>query len=139
MSDILEKVADLMKEEQFEEADCLMEELLASDNDLTKLQRNRMICDRIYCYTLGKSKAQSLEELLTKDFLKYMRKAKKDLAMIRMEYAYALLVERNVAGMNAARVRFEALAGKKAYFEQAQSERAFMRIADKCFRAQCAE
>ena len=136
MCEVLDKIEDLMQEEQFEEADGLIEEFLASDSDLTKAQRNRMICERIFCYTLGKSRAGDLEELLTKDFLKYMRKAKKDLAFIRMEYAYALLIEKNVAAMNAARVRFESLAGKKAYIDQAQGERALMRIADKCFLAQ---
>jgi len=135
MIELIEKIDGLMREEQFEEADCLMEELLASDVNLSKAQRNRLICDRVFCFTLGKSHAEGLEELLTKDFLKYMRKDKKDLALIRMEYAYSLLVEQNVVGVNAAKVRFEALAGKKHYLAQAKSERALMRVADKCFLA----
>ncbi len=135
MIELIEKIDGLMREEQFEEADCLMAELLASDVNLTKAQRNRLICDRVFCFTLGKSRAEGLEELLTKDFLIYMRKAKKDLALIRMEYAYALLIGRNIAGMNAARLRFEALAGNKHYLEQAKSERVLMRIADKYFLA----
>ena len=136
MNAVLEKIADLMNEEQFDEADCLMEELIAADAKLTKLQRNRIICDMIYCFTIGKSRATSLEELLTEDFLRYMRKAKKDLALIRMEYAYALLIEQNPAGVNAAKIRFEMATGKKSCKGREQSERALMRIADKCFLAQ---
>ena len=67
MIELIEKIDGLMREEQFEEADCLMAELLASDVNLTKAQRNRLICDRIFCFSLGKSRAEGLEELFDRN------------------------------------------------------------------------
>ena len=85
----------LMDQGKFAEADALMERLLSQDNGIPGVLRNTMVCDRIYVELIGENRPEVLEGLRTKDQVKFMKSMKKFPSVLRTEYAYALLAEKD--------------------------------------------
>ena len=85
----------LMEQGRFEEADALMERLLSQNNGIPGVLRKMLVCDRIYVELIRENRPESLEALRTKDQLKFMKSMKKYPSVLRTEYAYALLAEKD--------------------------------------------
>ena len=85
----------LMDQGKFAEADALMERLLSQDNGIPGVLRNTMVCDRIYVELIGENRPEVLASLRTKDQVKFMKSMKKFPSVLRTEYAYALLAEKD--------------------------------------------
>jgi len=85
----------LMEEHKFEEADKLMEHLLAIESGIVEIHRNLLICDRIYCEIMGENRRDIIDGMYTKELKKFMKTMKKFPTVIRTEYAYALGVEKD--------------------------------------------
>ena len=85
----------LMEQGKFEEADALMERLLSQRNGIPGVLRKMLVCDRIYVELIRKNRPEALEALRTKDQLKFMKSMKKYPSVLRTEYAYALLAEKD--------------------------------------------
>ncbi|MBR5960247.1 MAG: M50 family metallopeptidase [Clostridia bacterium] len=85
----------LMEQGKFDEADVLMERLLSQDRGLPGVLRRMMVCDRIYVELIRENRPEVLENLRTKDQEKFMKAMKKFPSVLRTEYAYALLVEKD--------------------------------------------
>ena len=54
-----------------------------------------MVCDRIYVELIRENRPEVLEGLRTKDQVKFMKAMKKFPSVLRTEYAYALLAEKD--------------------------------------------
>ena len=85
----------LMEQGRFEEADALMERLLSHPNGIPGVLRKMLVCDRIYVELIRGNRPEALEALRTKDQLKFMKSMKKYPSVLRTEYAYALLAEKD--------------------------------------------
>ena len=85
----------LMEQGRFEEADALMERLLSQPNGIPGVLRKMLVCDRIYVELIRGNRPEALEALRTKDQLKFMKSMKKYPSVLRTEYAYALLAEKD--------------------------------------------
>ena len=85
----------LMEQGRFEEADALMERLLSHPNGIPGVLRKMLVCDRIYVELIRENRPEALEALRTKDQLKFMKSMKKYPSVLRTEYAYALLAEKD--------------------------------------------
>ena len=85
----------LMDQGKFEEADALMERLLSQRNGIPGVLRKMLVCDRIYVELIRENRPEALEGLRTKDQVKFMKSMKKFPSVLRTEYAYALLAEKD--------------------------------------------
>ena len=92
----------LMDQHLFGEADALMKRLLSWQNGIVGLYRNLMVCDRMYVEMISQNRQEVLEEMRSKDQLQIMKAMKKFPSVLRTEYAYALLVEKD--SMKAGRI-----------------------------------
>lgn len=124
----------LMDQQRFEDADRLIAHLLEIDSGIIGLHRNLMICDRMYCELIHDNRKETLEEMLTKEQIKFMKAMKKFPSVVRTEYAYALLALKDTAKVNAARELFEKVAKTYPYPSDVQSERELIGIADNIAR-----
>lgn len=124
----------LMDQQRFAEADRLIAHLLEIDSGIVGLHRNLMICDRMYCELIRDNRKEILEEMLTKEQIKFMKAMKRFPSVVRTEYVYALLALKDTAKANDARDLFEKVAKTYPYPSDVQSERELIGIADNIAR-----
>lgn len=120
----------LMDEHRFQEADTLMQRLLQMDSGIVGLHRRMMICDRIYCELMDQNREEALENLYDREQKKFMRSMKNFPSVLRTEYAYALLWEKDTEKASALRKQFEQCAASYPYPSDVESERELMSLAD---------
>lgn len=85
----------LMDAHCFQEADQQMAHLLQIDSSIAGVHRNLLICDRIYHELIGENRRYVVEQMLSKEQRKFMQAMKTFPSVIRTQYAYALLAERD--------------------------------------------
>lgn len=120
----------LMDAHRFEEADALMTRLLCMDSGMVGLYRNLLICDQIFCELIGQKRDQRIRTKMSKDQKKFMKSMKTFPSVIRTEYAYALLWEKDLEKAEKIKERFEKCAKTYPYPSDIQSERELIEIAD---------
>lgn len=121
----------LMDAGQFEEADKLMAHMLEVDSGMVGLHRNLMICDRMYVGLVTENRREVIDGMLTKEQKKFMKSMKNFPSVLRTEYVYALLCERDAVKGGKVKERFEKCAKTYPYPNDVQSERELMEIAEK--------
>lgn len=121
----------LMDEQRFEEADHLMKELLEKDTAIPGLHRVLLNCDRIYCELVRDSGRKTTDRLLDENQKKMMKAMKTYLSVIRTEFTYALLAERDTAKAEKLRKRFEKSAKAWPYPGDVRSERELLETAER--------
>ena len=119
----------LMDEHKFEEADTTMARLLSMETAIVPIHKNLMICDKIYCELIGENRTDKMKEMETKEFQKFLKSMKNSPSVIRMEYAYALLHERDLKKAQKFFDKFEKVAKTYPYPSDMESERELMEIA----------
>ncbi len=119
----------LMDEHRFEETEGQMARLLEKDTGIVGLHRGLMICDRIYIELTNQNRPEVLQKLRTKAQDKYMKSMKGYPSVIRTEYAWALLGEKNKEQAEEYRNLFEKRAKSYPYPSEIQTERELMEIA----------
>jgi len=85
----------LMDEHRFLEADALMEKLLHMDAGIVGLHRSMMTCDRIYCELIGACDDKKLLALRDKTQRRFEKAMSKHPSVLRTQYAWALLYEKD--------------------------------------------
>lgn len=120
----------LMDQQRFEEADQLIAHLLQIDSGIIGLHRSLMICDRMYCEIIRDNRKEILDEMLTKEQIKFMKAMKKFPSVIRTEYVYSLLALKDAVKAKEARNLFDKVAKTYPYPSDIQSERELIEIAD---------
>jgi len=119
----------LMDGHSFEEADRLMEKLVETGS-LLGLHQNLIICDRIYCELIGENRQAVLETMLDKQQKKMMKAMKKFPPILRTEYSYALLAEKDMEKAAGIIKQFEKAARSYPYQCDIESERELIAIAN---------
>ena len=120
----------LMDAHEFEEAKKLIDHLLGIDTGMVGVHRNLMICDRINLELMEDGQPEVIEKLYTRDLQKFMKSMKNYPSILRTQYVYALLYEKDPAGAENIKGRFEKCAKSYPYPNDIQSERELMELAE---------
>ena len=120
----------LIDQQRFEEARELIDHMLAIESGMVGIHRNMLICDRIYLELIGENRSDLLGQLYNKEQKRFMKASRTSPGVIRTEYAYALLDEKDQWKAHLAMERFENIAKSYPYPNDIQSERELMRIAN---------
>ena len=115
---------------EFEEGAEKMKHLLEIDSGIAGIHRNLMICDLIYIELITENRKDVLEGFLTDEQKKFMKTMKTFPSVIRTEYAYALLCERDQAKADASKALFEKCAKTYPYPNDIASDRELMELAE---------
>lgn len=115
---------------RFEEADEHMERLLCMENGIIGLHRSMLICDRIFCELVGEKRPERLEEMLNKQQKKFMKSMKTYPSILRTQYAYALLYEKDMNKAEKIKQQFEKYARTYPYPGEITGERELMKTAE---------
>ena len=119
----------LMDQHRFREADRLMERLLAPEIGLIDLYRMLLVCDRMYVEMITENRTEILTGMRTDEQLKLMKSMKDAPSVLRTEYVYALLSEKNEEKARETEERFEKSAGSYPYPNEIETERELLAIA----------
>lgn len=119
----------LMDEHNFDDADKLMAHLLDIDSGIVGLHRNLIICDRLFCELIGENRWDTVEVILTNEQKKFMKSMKKFPTVLRTQYAYSLLSERDKSMANNVETQFNKCAKSYPYPSEIQAERELIEIA----------
>lgn len=119
----------LMDTQRFDEADQLMEHLLEIESGIVGLHRHLMICDRMYIELITQNRQEVLKGMQSKEQKKIMKAMKHYPAVLRTEYAYALLAQRDTAKADKQKALFEKCAAAYPYPVEIRAEKELMDIA----------
>lgn len=119
----------LMDQHRFEEAEQLIGHYLQIDSRIVGLHRGLMICDQIFCQLLREERTEVVDGLRTKEQDKFMKTMKSYPAVLRTEYVWALLRQKDAAAAEAVARAFEKVAKTYPYPSDIQAERELMQIA----------
>lgn len=123
----------LMDAHKFAEADALMEHILQIDSGITDLHRNLLTCERIYVELITENRWNTVQSMMTKELKDFMKTMKNSSTVLRTQYAYALLAERDRITSDRLKKQFEKLGKKAPFAGDVQSERELMEIARERF------
>ena len=118
----------LMDSHRFDEADQLAKQLFALES-LAGLHRNLLLCDRIYCELIGENRRDVLDIMRDEKQKKFMQSMKKFPSVLRTEYVYMLLAEKNTECADKIIGTFEKVARTYPYSCDIESERELIEIA----------
>ncbi len=120
----------LMDAQRFEEVDKLMNHFLEINSGIVGLHRNLMICDRMYVEIITNNCREAVDAMFSKEQKKFMKLMKDYPSVMRTEYAYALLCEKDKIKADNVKKRFEKYSKIYPYSGDMQSERELMKIAE---------
>lgn len=112
----------------FEEAKEIMEKLLLEDTALMDMQRHMLRTDGIYLELIGENNKQRVDELFDAEQKKFMKTMKRYPSVLRTEYAYALLEERDAKKAEKVKEQFEKVARTYPYSCEIELERELMEL-----------
>ena len=119
----------LMDQREFAEADSLMARLLTMDSGMAGIHRSLLICDRLYCELIGQNRPEVLTHMLKPEQKKFMKTMQNFPSIIRTQYVFALLAEKDPEKAENIRKRFEKVGKTYPYPSDIQSERELMELA----------
>lgn len=120
----------LMDQRQFAKADQLMESLLDMETAMVGLHRNLLVGDRIYCELIGENRPEKVETMLSKEQKQFMVSMKRFPAVLRTQYAYALLGEKDKRKAENIKKQFEKVMRTYPFVVDIESEQELMHIAE---------
>lgn len=118
----------LMDQLRLEEAAEYMETLLVKENAICGLYRSLLNCDRIYCELVVKKNTSEAIYLHNKDYQKFVKSMKTFPSIIRTEYVYALLAEKDEEKAAEWLKRFEKVAKTHPYPNDIVGERELIEL-----------
>lgn len=124
----------LMDKHDFENAEQLMSDMLKADNGMVDMYRNLIVCDCIYCELISENRGEVINNMLTDRQKAFMKQMKNFPSVIRTEYSYALLHEKNTEKAAEIKRTFELCLKKYPYPGDIQSESELINIADGKYR-----
>lgn len=119
----------LMDELDFQEADKLMSHMLSINSGMTGLHKGLMICDKLFIELINENRKDVLNSMLTIEQKKFVKSMKSFPSVLRTEYAYALLCEKDVKKAEIIKANFDKIAKTYPYEPDITSEIELMEIA----------
>lgn len=120
----------LTDQHRFAEADTLTQRLLSQKNGINALYRGFLLCDRMYAEMITENRPEAVESMRTKEQTDLMKTMKTYPSILRTEYVYAKLAQKDEKAAEDAAKRFEKCAKTYPYPGDIESERELMAIAD---------
>lgn len=120
----------LMDEHRFREAAELIDQWRKAETKIVGLHWNLLLCDRVFLALMGEKDRDLVETLWDKDLKNFMKQMKKFPSVIRTEYVYALLWERDKKKAQRSKESFERCAKTYPYAADLASEQELMWVAD---------
>ena len=117
------RVSWLMDQLRLEEAAEYIEELLNKGTGIIGLHRSLLINERIYCELVAKDNVSEAMYLHNAEYEKFVKSMKTTPSVIRSEYAYALLAEKDEKKAEELLVLFEKVAKTYPYPREIEGER----------------
>ncbi|MCF0147566.1 MAG: hypothetical protein HUJ77_04125 [Clostridium sp.] len=121
----------LMDENKFEDAHKLIRKYLDIDTAIVGLHRSLLICDEIYCKAINGSSKEEIDLLLDKGQKKFMKAMKKFPSVLRTEYVYSLIIEKDLDKASKIRKEFNKISLTYPYQSDIESEYELIEIAEK--------
>lgn len=121
----------LMDAHRFDEAEALMASLTADSSSIPGIYSGLLLCDRIYCELTGRNRPEQLEKFCGKGQKKFMKSMKNYPSVLRTEYSYALLSEKDENKAEKLLKRFDKAAVRYPHPSELEGERELMEIAAK--------
>lgn len=115
----------LMEKHQFEDAEALIDDLLAGDYGLAGLHRQLLICDKVFLLLL---RGESAQALMDEPQQKFMKAMKTHPSVLRTQYAWACLGEKNREKAAEAEKAFAQVAARYPYPVEIETEKALMEL-----------
>lgn len=119
---------------RFAKADQEMERQLMLDSGIVELHRRMMIEDQIYCELTGECREERLTRLYDKTQKKFEKTMKSYPSILRTQYVYALLSERDEEKAAQLLEKFERMAKKYPHPAEIESEQKMMEYAREIYR-----
>ena len=120
----------LMDLHRFGEADALMKKMLSQGDGIVGLYRSLMVCDRMYVEMISQNRREVLDGMRTGSQLKIMKAMRKYPSVLRTEYAYALLAEKDPEKAAKAMEQFNRCAKTYPYPNEIEGEKELISIAE---------
>ena len=121
----------LMDSQMFEQADALMAHMLELNSGIVGLHRCLMVCDRMYIEMITQNRKDILCGMLDKEQKAIMKSMKNFLSVLRTEYVYSLLCDKDKPKADMIKLQFEKCAKTYPYQSDVQSERELIELAEK--------
>lgn len=118
----------LSAEGKVEEADALMAALIAGENAITPIHRALLRMQRLWLELIRENRPEVVKELQTEDLKWLMKAMKRYPPVIRMEYALAILQDRDERRAEKCLRRFEKVARHFAFRHQIEDERKCLEV-----------
>lgn len=121
----------LMEEHRFEETDRQLHALLAKDTAMVGIHRGLCINDQVFCRVVLGQERSAIDALLSKEQKKFMKSMGTFLAVVRTQYAYAKLVERDEKAAAKWKKAFQKAARNYPYAGDLATERGYLAVVDR--------
>ncbi len=118
----------LMDQGRLEEALEYIENLLNKETAISGLYRSLLTCDRIYCELVVRKNTSEAIYLHNKEYEKFVKQMKNFPSIIRTEYTYTLLAEKDVKRAAEFLNRFDKMAKTYPYPNDILSERELIEL-----------
>ncbi len=119
----------LVDEHKFAEAEKLMEHLLSIESGIVGLHRDLLTNDRIFIELTGEARPDVIGRMKTKELEKTLKAMIDNPSVLRTEYAYALLFEKDENNAREILKKFERAAGSYPYPSEIEAEKELIAIA----------
>lgn len=128
----------LMDELRLEEADTLMEHYLSIESGIVGLHREILQSERIFCALIAGNRPELVKQLYTPAHVRFVKAMKTNPSILRTEYAYACLFEKDADKAVKLLADFEKIASTYPYPCEIASERELIALCDKTAEEQSA-
>lgn len=119
----------LMDQHRFEEAIQAMDHMMNIPSEMVDIHRNMMLCDRLFLELIGEQRQDIYQTINSKQLQKFMKEMENFPSVIRTQYAYALIVEKNCSKCNALITEFNKHAKSYPYKQEVEAEQEYISLA----------
>ena len=113
------------------EAEAQIDALLSMDSALPGLYKSLLTCDRIFCLLVDKGDKETAGKLMTKELEKFMKAMKQYPSVLRTQYTYALLAEKDPEKAGSYLRAFDKTAKTYPYPSDIEGERELLELASR--------
>ena len=113
------RLVDMMS---FDEANKAIEEVVNGENSMVGIQKMLLKVDQVFCEIVGERREEILEQMKDKELVNFMKSMKNYPSVIRTQYAYALLIEKDEQKAQKLKTQFEKVMKKHPYQGEVESE-----------------
>ena len=119
----------LIDKHEFNKAEEKINEILNKNTEINSIYKNMLIANLIYCKIIKKESKEEIDSLTTKEYKKFESKMKNHPSILRINYAYSLLVENNRSKANTYIEKFNKISKTHPYQSEITSEKELIHIA----------